>query len=122
MTDEEKAEEYIFDNYCRTNCGYLMQKECLEGIRTKCSEYEIREQVYLAGLKAGRSQWHKVADGDLPKDNCTVLVRLEKPIMKFSYFCYPEKKFTYWDKEYGCNVQLHNVIAWCEIPQFNSEE
>ena len=76
--------------------------------------------MYMQGATENGIQWHDLRKdpSDLPKDNCRVLVRLEKPIMKFSYFCHSEKKFSAWNKEYGCNIQLHNVIAWCELPQF----
>lgn len=78
------------------------------------------EQAYIAGAKENGVVWHDLRKdpNDLPKDNGTVLVRLEKPIMKFSFFYVSEKMFSVWNKEYECNVHLHNVIAWCEIPQF----
>ena len=52
MTDEEKACKTVCDSVpCKTMC-------------TKC-------KCYIAGLKAGRPQWHKVADGDYPPyDKC----------------------------------------------------
>ena len=56
MTDEEMAKEY------------------LEELRKKKIPFDIYEvnnqlkQSYLAGLKAGRTKWHKVADGDLPSE------------------------------------------------------
>ena len=53
MTDEEKAEEYAIENWEWYEAG---QKD-----------YEALKQAFLAGLKAGRPKWHKVADGDLPK-------------------------------------------------------
>lgn len=51
MKDEEMAEEY------RKNFERTFMKVDLSDI----------EDAFLAGLKAGRPQWHKVADGDLPK-------------------------------------------------------
>ena len=60
MKDEELAEEYL---------------QSIEG--DDCviiTDREERKQAFLAGLKAGRPQWHKVADGDLPEvDNRIVL-------------------------------------------------
>ena len=111
MTEEELlAEEYICNGKCQDDItkNYVHCKTC------------TRIKDFLAGLKAGRPQLHDLRKdpNDLPKDNCMVLVRFEKPVMKFSYFCHSEKKFSAWNKEYGCNVQLHNVIAWCEIPKF----
>lgn len=84
------------------------------------TDYKASKDGYIAGATENGIQWHDLRKdpNDLPKDNGTVLVRLEKPIMKFSYFCRSEKKFSVWNKEHGCNVQLHSVIAWYEIPQF----
>ena len=118
MTEElkQKAEEYL-----KAQC--LKRKDCLV---LEMSDHYITDvkQAYIDGATENGIQWHDLRKdpNDLPKDNCMVLVRFEKPAMKFSYFCHSEKKFSAWNKEYGCNVQLHNVIAWCEIPQFNSEE
>jgi len=49
MTDEEMTEEYA--KPWKTSLAYVSVKE-----------------AYLAGLKAGRPKWHKVADGDLPSE------------------------------------------------------
>lgn len=56
MTDEEKlAERYVN--------GIPIFAEEGEGFsRTQM------QRAYLAGLRAGRPKWHKVADGDLPKE------------------------------------------------------
>lgn len=49
------AEEYYYKTYPVTlNIGEEERKK------------EVTD-IFLAGLKAGRPQWHKVADGDLPK-------------------------------------------------------
>lgn len=114
MTLEEKAINYCNEMMC-TVCSNI---RC--GYKEKCTEWETRKRYYLAGAKENGVVWHDLRKdpNDLPEDNCTVLVRLKKPITQFSYFCHPEKKFSCWNTEYGCNVYLHNVIAWCEIPQF----
>ena len=82
MTDEEMAEEYVdtllnkddseLDKFLDENLGDLelnkKQAGTLLGIIKGvgiCS--------YLAGLKASRPEWHKVADGDLPKVGVQVL-------------------------------------------------
>lgn len=55
MTDEEKAEEYYYKTYPVTlNIGEEERKKTVT-------------DIFLAGLKASRPKWHKVADGDLPK-------------------------------------------------------
>ena len=118
MTDEEKAEEYIFDNYCRKNCEYLMQKECLEGIRTKCSEYEIREKAYLAGLHEGQLKWHDLRKdpNDLPKGDIWVLAYYDKGVLWCRASRRKFKDGTFWIN--SLHYTIENVIAWCEIPQF----
>ena len=71
MTDEEMAEEYA-DNISglELTCSLISAKD-------KNHAYRLgRYEGFLAGLKAGRPQWHKVADGDLP----------EKPMSVLAYF------------------------------------
>lgn len=64
MTDEEKADKEL--------------------AKTRSAEFTDERGIgyfsyytgFLAGLKEGRQKWHKVADGDLPKENVKlVLVR-----------------------------------------------
>ena len=83
-----------------------------------------------AGLKAGRPEWHKVADGDLPntsgemhaerypilactkKGYVTVAIR-RKHGRAYEWFCSDYDGNTlYLDKE---------IIAWCEIPKYTEE-
>ena len=101
MTDEDKlAEEWLDKRYLKDM-----------GVRKPCKE------AYLAGFKAGRPQWHKVADGgDLPKNNTAVLVILKNKRMKISTFM--ENKFTIWNNDYDAYTKLYDVIAWCEVPKF----
>lgn len=99
MIEEEKlAEEYAIENW-----------EYYEEGQT---DYKALKQAYLAGLSAGRSKWHKVADGDLPKDENDVLVYSGEDwrmcVGKYS------PKYKAW--ETGCDT-----IAWCEIPTYTDE-
>jgi hypothetical protein len=57
MTDERLAETWVGENGFGSDCNNIYSFDA------------NREMVnaFLAGLKAGRPQWHKVADGDLPK-------------------------------------------------------
>jgi hypothetical protein len=70
------------------------------------------EQAYLAGLKAERPKWHKVAAGDFPKDENDVLVYSGEEwrmcVGRYS------PKYKAW--EAGCDT-----IAWCEIPKYMEE-
>jgi hypothetical protein len=100
MTDEEMAEEYA-DNYD------IMNKDL-----SPKSPRHIVTEVFLAGLKAGKPKWHKVADGDLPKDENDVLVYSGEDwrmcVGRYS------PKYKAW--ETGCDT-----IAWCEIPKYTEE-
>lgn len=55
MTDEEMAEEYA-DKYNIMN----------EDLSPKSPRHIVLE-CFLAGFKASRPKWHKVAERDLPK-------------------------------------------------------
>ena len=118
MTDEEMAEEYL---------------EKLREEKIPFDIYEVNNQLkqaYLAGLKTGRPEWHKVADGDLPPTSgemhaerypilactkngyVTVAIR-RKHGRAYEWFCSDYDGNTlYLDKE---------VIAWCEIPKYTEE-
>ena len=107
MKDEEMAEEYF-------------NSECLHSYAD--TEEELKEDVvaaFLAGLKAGRPKCHKVADGDLPKEEDLVLFKTDVDyyIGKIDY-----SKKCWWTgvcrDESICNSF---VIAWCEIPTFDKE-
>lgn len=107
MTDEEMAEEYL--------------KEKLEERKDKFV-FELPEvyitdvkQAFLAGLKAGRPQWHKVADGDLPKIGKPCFVYLANDSVIIARL----REDNVWTTD-GHNA-FENVIAWCEIPTFDKE-
>ena len=97
MTDEEMAKEYVVKN---------------TGFNPKEPLGKIAVRTYLAGLKAGRPEWHKVADGDLPKDENDVLVYSGED-WRMSVGRY-SPKYKVW--EAGCDT-----IAWCEIPKYTEE-
>ena len=98
MTEKEKQFNQWFDEYA-------------DGV--KVFEEADMKQAFIAGLKAGRPKWHKVADGDLPKDENDVLVYSGEDwrmcVGRYS------PKYKVW--EAGCDT-----IAWCEIPQFKDKE
>ena len=122
MTDEEKAEEWLDERYLKDM-----------GVRNPCKE------AFLAGLKAGReiekeyvknnaftsmkeqglfpfAKWHKVADGDLPKENKLYLVKIKDNGLAIAYF-----NGRHWETRYNLGDFGHcveTVIAWCEIPTF----
>ena len=99
MTDEEMAEKWLDERYLKDM-----------GVRKPCKE------AYLAGLKAGRPQWYKVADGDLPKENKLYLVQIKDNGLAIAYF-----NGRHWETRYNLGESGHcveTVIAWCEIPTF----
>lgn len=107
MTDEEMAEQYAVENWEHYEEGQ--------------TDYKALKQAFLAGLKAGKPQWHKVADGDLPK-HCEYGTRTtEYVLVRFKYgnmgICYFDFDLAEWFVS-GYPEQLGNVIAWCEIPKF----
>ena len=106
MKDEEMAEEYAKNLKAR---DFIAKPKEI-----------VAYFAYLAGLKAGRPQWHKVADGDLPKD--------DKQYLVLFYYHYKGKR----EEVYGVRDNLHSdfeihkgyteqIIAWCEIPTFDKE-
>ena len=99
MTDEEMAEEFLKN---------------LDDCKTK----DIMREAFLAGLKAGRPQWHKVAD-DLPKENKLYFVAIKDNGCAVAYF-----NGLHWETKYNLGDFGHcveTVIAWCEIPTFDKE-
>ena len=69
------------------------------------SERRAIKQAYLAGLKAGRPKWHKVADGDLPKHTRYVWTNVGP-----SYYD-DDRDCPCWRDEFG---RTQGVLAWCE--------
>ena len=64
MKDEELFKAWKSEQYKDQSTEEKM--EFVEHLHTFPKYFE---KTFLAGLKAGRPQWHKVADGDLPKDD-----------------------------------------------------
>jgi hypothetical protein len=106
MKDEEMAEEYF-------------ESECLHSYAD--TEEELKEDVvaaFLAGLKAGRPQWHDLRKDptDLPpkmlgNSNFSIEVLSDRGELVCYNFHYCE--WFYWRRG--------SPIAWCEIPTFDKE-
>lgn len=108
MTDEEKAEEYASEDNIYV-CG-----------EDYWSHNDIK-QAYLAGLHEGQPKWHDLRKdpNDLPKED-VVLVQT-KSNCHFIALYYPAEKW--WGTYELLSQRIRGeIIAWCEIPQFNSEE
>jgi len=121
MTDKEMAEEWLDKRYLKDM-----------GIRKPCKE------AYLAGLKADRPKWHKVADGDLPKGgeygennihrNIYIKDRYGN-LYTGNYFpkdkTHAEDCFAVEVLEWGFQgsqfCKKAQISEWCEIPQYTEE-
>ena len=104
MKDEEMAEEWV-----RTKHNIL--KDCLSAcVRT---EHKNEIQAFLAGLKAGRPQWHDLRKDptDLPDTDRIVYVQTMSDTGK-----------AYHGSDGWHSTQVSGiVIAWCEEPTFDKE-
>lgn len=111
MTEEilHKAHDYARNNIERTEEG----------------GYDIIEEMrlvdaYLAGTIDNTPQWHKVANGDLPKRDERFLTNISIAVMtqdnEFAFYSFDKKKW------YSRGIEISNVIAWCEIPKYIEEK
>lgn len=100
MTDKELAKESWWND---DGCSGAMSTE------------KIYECGFLAGLKAGRPKWHKVADGDLPKDDIKLAI-IE--IDDCGYLLCNYHNGFWYDANSGATCAewiTNNIIAWKEI-------
>ena len=115
MKDEEIAEEYCNEMMC-TVCSNII---C--GYKGKCTEWETRKRTFLAGLKAGKPQWHDLRKdpNDLPNTDRNVWVKRESEIeCQIDNYYEDDKGWGIMFREGYCT---DDVIAWCEIPTFDKE-
>lgn len=108
MKDEEMAEEYL-QGIEGDDCVIITDRE-------------ERKQAFLAGLKAGRPQWHDLRKdpNDLPKDNDEKLCFYEKGKVVARY----DGEFDCWETEFNNIATTFSssiLIGWCEIPAFDKE-
>ena len=102
MKDEELAEQFYYKTYPVTlNIGEEERKK------------EVMD-IFLAGLKAGRPQYHDLRKdpNDLPEDTYDVLDQAGYKV-HYNFF----QNVWVNDKD---EID-ENVIAWCEIPTFDKE-
>ena len=108
MTDEELlAEEHICDGKCQDDItkNYVHCKTC------------TRIKDFLAGLKAGRPQWHDLRKdpNDLPKEDRYYLIYT---VLGNYYVSKHHHNTNYWIGIQNQFVSIKQVIAWCETPKF----
>ena len=115
MKDEEMAEEKLSEE------EYKLSEEVIKPIYYKAmkNDYSFAKygvECYLAGLKAGRPQWHDLRKDptDLPKDTVSVLISRGLP--RTDRARYNGKWYGYYSDD-----EIEDVIAWCEIPTFDKE-
>lgn len=108
MTKEEKlAEEYICNGKCPDDISKSYEH---------CSAC-TRLNDFLAGLKAAKPRWHKVADGDLPPDLTHVLNEKGNKVM----YDVHEHTWQEYSDYYEDYVEADTPVAWCEVPKFEEE-
>ena len=139
MTDEEMARLFIINKYdlrkdleiwaIKNNCELSKEYYAyIAGLKAgkDMAETDLATVAYMQGAERYKPKWHKVADGDLPKetefiesDVLLLLVQLRGTKHKryelgrynFSgnVFCYTHLKL------------IEDVVAWCEIPKYTEE-
>ena len=100
---EEYAEEYYYKYYPITlNIGEEERKK------------EVTD-IYIAGFKAGKPKWHKIADGDYPpceKGNYSINIFTDRG--NIAYYNYDMEC---WVAE-PSSAEIDPPVAWCEIPKY----
>ena len=109
MTDREMAEKYARETY--EPCIYV-------GSKGWQSDYVTRIEVFLAGLKAGKPQWHDLRKNpnDLPDTDRNVWVKRESEIeCQIDNYYEDDKGWGIMFREGYCT---DDVVAWCELPKY----
>lgn len=124
MGVEERAEQYAIKEICG-NCNHCQSKGYIG-----CDTYRYGKNAYIAGYNACLEEathnynklidereklipkWHKVADGDLPKEGVLCAVLLVNNDLILARL----REDNVWTTN-GHNA-FENVIAWCEIPRY----
>ena len=124
MKDEEMAEEYL-DEKCKDcyMCSYSEHKNPYK----ICQRRKDRKQAFLAGLKAGRPQWHDLEkdSNDLPTkelEEKQLLVRVRNYTEDYIFAYYMLDKYYskngkrfYSDTDCDYPIDIEDIIAWKEI-------
>ena len=101
MTDEEKAEEYAIEKWEWYEAG---QKD-----------YEALKQAFLAGLKAGRPQWHKVSE-QVPVEEKQYLLKFNDGTIEVVYVGI-DGNLEPFIVTRECFDFYKDVEKWCEVPE-----
>lgn len=109
-------DRFIADIHYGMVCGNYERETAEMFIKVFSESLELQSQI---------PKWHYVADGDLPNYqeigdedlSETVIIATDKDIVTDAFYCFSENK---WYKQ-GNVFLLGNVIAWMELPKFESE-
>ena len=108
MKDEEMAEESLISYRKEPKwAGKMFMQD----------ENTCYKDGFLAGLKAGRPQWH-TDPNDLPKEDRYYLIYT---VLGNYYVSKHHHNTNYWIGIQNQFVSIKQVIAWCEIPKFDKE-
>ena len=121
MTDEEMFKAWKSEQYKDQST-----EERLEFVEHLHTFPKYFEKTFLAGLKAGRPQWHKPSEM-LPKDEKDLLMSEQLILLTRMKgtdnlnISIGQYNFSTQEFSYSHIVGLTDVIAWCEIPTFDKE-
>lgn len=113
----EEEEQKVEIEYCKMFNSTPDEVPLNQMVRFRSGYCMGKHYGYLAGLKAGRPQWHDLRKdpNDLPKRDIRFSTHISIPILTqtsgFAFYQFDDKKWYFQGKEIY-------VIAWCEIPQF----
>ena len=107
---KELARKYI--NSCTKRAGFVI---LTEGIMNDFIDLFVAG--FMKCLELNEIKWHKVADGDLPKENKRYLCKIKGFVGSgISYECFDyDTEYSSWKNACG------DVIEWCEIPKYTEE-
>lgn len=107
---KELARKYI--NSCTKRAGFVI---LTEGIMNDFIDLFVAG--FMKCLELNEIKWHKVADGDLPKENKRYLCKIKEFVGSgISYECFDyDTEYSSWKNACG------DVIAWCEIQKYTEE-
>lgn len=83
-------------------------------------EYEEYLDGFLAGLKAGRPQWHNLRENpnDLPERDKSFVTEVSVIVIVYPLGF---AMYYFFDKKWYSNGKEVKVDRWCEIPTFDKE-
>lgn len=109
MTDKEQIEQMV------DKIQLWREGICIDGCKgtVGSTAYQIAEDLYNAGYH--KTIWHKVADGDLPKNYRKVaFIATNYEYYIGTYIKKDEAFETY----IGFGMSKDHVIAWIELPEY----